>query len=448
MSVNVKKKTLIIWSVIAGVTVIGLCLSLILLDRARRKEIDGFRGQMSGVWRGAVDDLSRSLSALDLKLQKGLYASTDYQTVSWAAQIFAEAGQARSVLESLPVYDLQLTSTETFLNQAGEYTLQTARKLLRGEALSEQERQTLRQLALRAQELSEAVSVLALRVTGEHPEYDELTDLFAAAEDGEKNDFQRLEDLFAGEEPLTYDGIYSAWHTKRSSKDLEGQPLLSGLELRKAAAGFLGCTPDLLIDGDEAQEPLATREYRNGDNAVTVTLRGGKPVSLIRRREVGERMIDAPRALRMGADALTRWGYPAMEPIRWSVAENLLTAVYALRRDGVLYYADTITLSVALDDGEAVALDATEYLLSHSEERVLPAAIGEEKAREVLRDGLTVTDRDFVCLPCGDGTEKYCYQFTVRDDTETDVLIFVNASTGVEEEIMILLSSEEARRVL
>ncbi|MBQ5742721.1 MAG: germination protein YpeB, partial [Clostridia bacterium] len=130
MDVKIKKSTLILFSVLGALTVFGLCAGLLWMNWAKNRQRDDYQEQMAATWRQSVSELSEALSDLETDLQKGLFSSGDYQTVSWAARVFSEAGAARTALESLPIYELRLRGTETFLNQVGEFTLEMARKQL------------------------------------------------------------------------------------------------------------------------------------------------------------------------------------------------------------------------------------------------------------------------------------------------------------------------------
>lgn len=441
---------LIVWSVLAGITVCGLCAGILALDVIHKKQAGVYRSELSAAMRQSVDELSGSLSALELKLQKGLYASTDYQTVTWAAQIFAEAGTARAALEALPIYSLQLSGTETFLNQAGEYVLEMARKQLRGETLTYEEEETVRRLALRAQELAGQVGEIALRVSSEDPGYDDLQLLLApeAEEGADPSGFPALELLFSEDLPLNYDGVHSSWRENRTSSFLSAQVLWDKSGQQKKAADSLGVSADLLLEGSHVLTPFGMMEYRNGEDTAAVTDAGGWLCTLDRFREVNDRQIGLEEALEYGLTALSKWGYSDLEPVSWSVAGNLLTAVYVHRENGVLIYGESVTASVALDNGEVLAMDATEYLLSRRGDRKMSPEKTREQAQSVLREDLTVENADLVCLCGGDGAEKLCWQFQVKDDSETKVLVFVNALTGTEEEIRILLESEEFRKAV
>ncbi len=449
MYVKMKKTTLIVFSVLAGLTVAGLCAGLIAMNVMRKNQQSQYESEVAAGWRQSVSELAGALSDLEIDLQKGLYASGNYQTVSWAAQVFSEAGSARTALEALPVYDLRLQGTETFLNQVGEYTLEMARKQLRGEDLTDSEESTLKTLALRSQQLADEVLMLAEKISDENPGYEEMQQLLLPSEEGEqKTEFESFEDIFSGDKPLTYDGQHSAWRESRTSEWLKSLKEVDKAQLKTLGAKYLSVKEETLTEESRFDTPFSFREYRNGDTVVALAEGGGMLYGFSKLREVTETKLSVEDALTVGSEALAEYGYEHMEPVSWATAENTLTAVYAFRQEGVLVYSDRITVTMALDNGEIMTLNAVEYLLAHNPNRNLASSVSREDAMIVLRDDFTVESADLVSVPGGDGTEEICWQFTVHDDTETKVLVFVNANTKVEEEILILVEDDERRTAI
>ena len=84
-----------------------------------KMEIHDNQQKMSAPYRANFASLADSLNTIDITLQKGAYATTPYQAMILAANVWLEAGSAKVALEQLPVYDLTMTNTSRYLNQVG-----------------------------------------------------------------------------------------------------------------------------------------------------------------------------------------------------------------------------------------------------------------------------------------------------------------------------------------
>ena len=449
MYVKIRKKTLILFGILAALTVAGLCAGVLTLDCLREKERTRAQAEEAAGWRRSVSELSQSLSELETDLQKGLFSSGDYQTVSWAARVFAAAGAARTALESLPVYALHLEGTETFLNQVGEFTLEMARKRLRGETMTEEETNSLTTLAARSRELADEILSLSEQVADENPGYGELQELLRPSEEGEEATvFEGLENIFSEDTPLIYDGDHSAWHENRTSAWLESQDEITGEQAKALAAKLFGTSVDQIAVKDPVDTPFPYYECSYGENVAAVTVQGGKIYGFLRDKKETEAFLSLEAALYHGQSRLAELGYAGMEPILWEREENTVTAVYVLKQDGVLVFSDRITVSIAMDQGDLISMNAREFLLAHNPDRMADISVSQTEASSLLRQDLTVEDSRLVALPCGDGKEKLCWQITVRDETDTTALVYVNAVTKVEEDILLLVEGDGFRRMV
>ncbi len=60
----------------------------------------------------------------------------------------------------------------------------------------------------------------------------------------------------------------------------------------------------------------------------------------------------------------------------------------------------------------------------------------------MIPEDLTVLGHQMALIPSPGGEEKFCHEFLCRADNEQKYLIYVNAVTGAEERILILLEDE------
>ena len=66
--------------------------------------------------------------------------------------------------------------------------------------------------------------------------------------------------------------------------------------------------------------------------------------------------------------------------------------------------------------------------------------ISVEDAKTKLSDNITVENQRMAVIPLDDKTERYCYEFKGKVE-DKQFLVYINAETGAEEEILILLET-------
>lgn len=91
---------------------------------------------------------------------------------------------------------------------------------------------------------------------------------------------------------------------------------------------------------------------------------------------------------------------------------------------------------------------ATGYLMNHTERELEEPVLSLEEARAVLSPHLQVEREGMACVPTSGLNEVLCYEFECSGENGDKVLVYVNASTGMEENIFILLMSDGGTLVM
>lgn len=125
------------------------------------------------------------------------------------------------------------------------------------------------------------------------------------------------------------------------------------------------------------------------------------------------------------------------------LANGELTVNFAYTQDGVTMYPDLIKVSVSMRDGAICGYEAFGYMMAHREDRATQTAISMEEAEKSVSKRLTVTDRGVAVIPTDGKNEVLCYEFVTETPDERHILVYVNAQTGVEEMLQILIETEQ-----
>ena len=407
----------------------------------------------------AFAELSANLSQLDADLQKGVYASSPAMLSALCTQIFGRAISAQMALGELPYANMELEQTAAFLAKTGDYAAALARSAVAEGGCTQEQRETLRALSQAASALSGEVAALqAQLLDGEAALEDvETVQTRMSAQEGREQEvagtvYQAVEEDFPEMPTLIYDGPFSDHITGRSPRMLEGLPEVTQEEAQAAAAAFLDLRPEIftLISAGGGKVPAYSfsAAVDGGELYVEVTRQGGLVLEVLHARTAGTPSLTREEAVALAGAFLERQGYPNMVESYDMERGGVLTVNFAARQDQVLCYPDLMKVSIALDTGKVVGFEAAGYLMNHTERDLPSPAVPAGTAQTGLAEGLTVLSQRLALIPTSGENEVLCHEFQCQDADGRHVLLYVNAMTGQEERILILLEDENGTLVI
>ncbi len=419
-----------------------------------------YRRTLANGYRHAYAELSTNLSELDTDLQKGVYATSPAMLGSLCTQIFGKAMSAQMALGELPYGNVELEQTAAFLSRVGDYAAYLSRSAIVNGCCTAEQRQTMRDLSAAASALSAKVADLQTDLTAGAATLGDVRSaearLAAVTEDGVQetagSSFQAIEGDFPELPSLIYDGPFSEHIADRAPRMLEGLAQVTQDEARLAAAKFLDLKPDIFTLASASGGKLPTYGFTaavdGGELYVEVTCQGGLVVEVFSSRTAGVPVLSTQDAVAVAAEFLTSRGYPAMRESYYIDQGGTLTVNFAATQDGVLLYPDLVKVEVALDTGKVVGFESQGYLMNHMVRTIPATAVDEQTAQFVLADDLAVLSHQLVIIPTGGEYEVFCHEFKCQAPDGRHILVYVNAQTGQEEKILILLEDETGTLVL
>lgn len=396
----------------------------------------------------ALSELNNQVNNINLALEKGIYSSTPSQLLGLAAEIWSDAGTAKSDISQLSVSDVQLDKTVKFISQTGDFANSLARKIATNGTITAEDRKTLQTLLANSTKLSDELGTMMnelqrgrMTLFKSERAYQSVAvsakQSVATAGDG----LAKVEKSFASLPSMIYDGPFSDSVLKREPLMVKNARQISRDDARAAAAKFLGCDASALKDAGETAGSLATYNFTNGSVSAFVCKKGGFVARMIDSRAVGDRKIDGNAALQKAQKFLSDRGYQNFTQT-YSLTNNGICMInFAAVQNGVVCYPDLVKVSVALDNGAIVSFDQTGMLMNHTD-RALPAAkVSKSTLEKELNPMLKLQKVSLVLIPSTDGQEKLCYEFKCINDKKQNVIDYFNARTGVEEQILIVLDT-------
>ena len=421
---------------------------------------EDYRRQLDNGYRQAFTELTTAAGELDAALEKVTYATTPSLFASLCAQAYAKALAAQTALGELPYGNVELEQTAAFFAKAGDYAMAMARGANGEGVCTDESRETLRGLAAAAGELSATLQALQLQLDGGalHPEDVAAAEarLAAAQEDGgpvtSGSAFQTVEADFPQVPTLIYDGPFSEHLSSRTPQMLEGLPQVTEEEARRAAAAFAGLWAEVFTRTSDGAGELPAWGFSalvdGGELYVEITKQGGQVLQMLSSRPVGEAALSRKEGVEQAAAFLEEHGYRDMAPSYFLEGDGILTVHFAPVLDGVYCYPDLVKVGVALDNGDVVSFEAHGYLMNHGAREPAAPAVSADEAAERVDSSLTVLSRQLALIPTGGEYEVLCHEFKCQNADGGHVLVYVNAATGQQERILLLLEDENGTLVI
>lgn len=394
----------------------------------------------------SMSDLTAHVQNIDASLRKARYANTPPMLAALSSKLWREAGLAKASLASLPVEYLQLQNTNKLLSQVGDYCVTLSREFERGNRITGDQRQNLSALQDYCDTmLSEVLAATDSVQTGSVS----LTadPGFSGAKDTPEigDGFTEFEEGFTSYPTLIYDGPFSDHIMEREPEIAKDTPTVSRAEARKTALLVTGLPDTALSDGNDEEGKMPSYAFTGTGADVSVTKNGGQLCYLMKSRLVDQRNLSADAALEKAKAFLRKLGITGMETTYWEIADGKLTANFAYTEQDVTFYTDLIKVTVAMDNGEITGCDARGFLVNHRQRDKQVPTLTEAKAAQSVSPLLTAEKGRLCVIPGGGRKEVLCWEFRCKSETDETVLVYVNAATGFEEQLLILLISDNGQ---
>lgn len=413
-----------------------------------------YKNTIEGKYQMALNDFADYTTNIKTTLEKSLYANTSAQQQPSFAKLMSMCEGAKTALSQLPMSTGQAVSVQKYLAQVGDYSFYALSKIAKNNALTDDERETLKMLYKYAAELDLSVGDMAaayadgsvtlgepITLKGNIESMGESTEL---ALDG---GFREMNEGFADYPTMIYDGPFSDHISNRKSAFLKGQRDATQEQAETIAANFLKIDKSKLNYEGETKGNLPTYNFTTDNGYITVTKQGGY-IDIYRSSEaVGNTTLSYDDALSEAKKRLSSIFNEDFTESYYSITDNVCTINLAYTKDNIIYYSDLVKVSVSLQTGEIMGYCATGYLMSHTQRDLKSPRISQATAQQSLSKALKVKSVKTALIPTSGLNEVLTYEFTCEADNET-LLVYINCETAQEEQMYIVLKSDNGVLVM
>ena len=436
--------------------VIGFVIIIIAIGLFAYKKQRDYRQLADNQYNNAFYQLVEYSNNIEKLLAKSTISNSPKHGVITLTEITKESALAQTYLARLPIATQNLENTNKFLNQVGDYCYSLERKNISGQNLSQEDLDNLTQLHEYSLDMKNMLSELENEIYSGTIKWGDLEKkgnniLQNESDNLTKTSFGSIEEDLHQYAGLIYDGAFSENQENGLKKAIVGNEI-NEEEAEEIAKKFIGEDKTEKVtqnsEGSENNSSIDCYKFNvqtvNKLNySISVSKIGGKVVLMNCNRTVENENITADDAVKIGRDFLTNRGYTNMRETYYMDNENILTVNYAYQQDQVIVYPDLIKVKIAMDNGEILGMEATKYLNSHEDNRDISSVkITEEEAKKLVNPKLELKSTNLAIIPTEWNTEILCWELKGRTE-DNDFLVYINAKTGEEEDILMIINSDE-----
>ena len=426
------------------------------IARGENARAEAYRRYTEAGYMGAFNELVTNVNEINSALEKSLYCTSPSITSAICTQIFGRAMAAQMSLGTLPCSTTELEQTAGFISRIGDYALMLARASSGREGYSDEEKGNLKKLSETARLLSQNLSSLQSDMSAGGLTMDDLYAAERKLDEAEGTEgegpatagsaFRLIEQEFPEMPTLIYDGPFSEHIASRSPRVLDGASEISENAARRKAAGFLGVQEGMVFLSGKMEGLMSafrfTAKLSGSEVHVMLSRQGGEIISMMNERLPESTRITVEEGKKKAAAFLEGHGYGSMTASYYITSDNACTINYAYTQDGVVCYPDLIKVKVALDDGSVVGFEAGGYVAHHARRELPEIAVDAETAKQHLAGDLTLLEEGMALVPSSGGHELLCHEFKCETEEGAHLIVYVNAVTGEQEKILILVEDE------
>jgi len=414
------------------------------------------RQELDNQYNRAFYEMVGYVQNIEVLLMKSMISATPQMVSETLKEAWHQANLAQTNLGQLPVTQEVLANTSKFLSQVGDFAYALDRQNIAGKEITEDQYKQLEQLHQYSVNLHEALNNLQASISEGRINWKELankgTELFKKQSQSMTSQlFSDIDKTFQEFPTLIYDGPFSDHMTSLKPKGLTGKDLTVE-EAKEKLKKFFGedkvasieHTGEVKADTLPAYNFKITFKDRPEDEfaSADVTKKGGQVIWMLYNRDVGQETLDVDKVKEIGREFLESRGYKSMKDTYYVKEDSTATVNYAYEQDGVVVYPDLIKVKIALDNGEIVGFESKGYIMNHTERDIPEPKFTEEEIKSNFMAKRELKAVGLAIIPTNFGTEIFCYELKGNFNGK-DFLVYVNAETGREEQVLIIINTPE-----
>jgi len=443
--------------VLLGILFLAL-IACLIYGVVQSHRANRYRTQLDNQYNRSFYELLGYVNNIDSYLLKSMVTTTPEKTSNLLEETWRYATLAQTSLSQLPFRHETLYNTSKFLVQLGDFSYMLVNKQAAGEKITDEHYKQLEEFKKYANELNKALNVMMDDLADGRMKWRELekegdlTMQQASKKVEPAPGIENLQKSFMEYPSLIYDGPFSDHMYETEPKGLGGMltDRSKGEEILRNIFGEENIK-EIQFNGRNDETKIKTLSYTiltrdsqgrdNGPIDADVTQKGGHLYWMLKSRSIGEKKLSVEEARDAAYKFLERLGLKDMQDSYYTNDDGTATINFVYKKGDVLFYPDMVKVKVALDNGEIVGYEAKNYINNHTERQELQPRITEDEALSKVSPRVKVKSVGLAVIPTDFNTEIFTYEIK-GTAADKDVIVYINAETGREEKVLIIIDSE------
>ena len=412
-------------------------------------QANDYSTQLENVYKKNYYELVENANAVDTNISKLLASDDNSYQVKMLSEISQDAKEMQNNIASMPLSGDSIMQSVRFINQMSGYTQILEDKIQSGEGLTEDDLQVLSQMHESLTEMKLFLNKMSDKMINGYS--------IVKAKRKQSGDFDEFNLEFnqmqaeGSDYPtMIYDGPFSDSVVNKKIVGLSGEEL-SKEEVHEEVDEIFTNSTSLKYDG-QTNGKFKTFNFivRNADGQklfVQATKIGGHILSVSGHNESGMKNYTYDQAEKVALDFAKSAGIEDAKVVWHQELDDQIYFNLAPVQNGIILYPDLVKVKVDLEYGNVVGYDAISYLTNHTNRTLGEAKISETEAKSVINTSFEIEDGRLCLSPLDFNREVLCWEFKAYRDNAT-YYIYVNAETGIEENILKVVETSDGSKLM
>lgn len=415
------------------------CLALATVVTAGSFRMNGMMLTAANSARANLYELVSMTEKLDDSLSKLRVSGGVSEQRRLLTDVLVDTALIEGALERMPVDQATAGEISSFVNRANGYAKQLLGKLNAGKALSQEEREAIEKMYAVNLRIYRELSQMASNMTEK-----DLLDFLNGVTGNVSDAFQQMGT-----------GAHEGMQESEAPMGNVGENQLSGLEevtsaraeqlVKEYFAAYH--VQDVCYTGETLSRKMNCYNFVLTDEDgveifAQITKNGGKLALFERYEQCEQKNFDLNTCDGLAKQFLSGLGIENVQAVWMSETGTTADITYVYSGGNVRVYPDMVRVRVCESKGKVVGMDASAYLLNHTE-RAYTVGISPEEAEAKLAGTVEVSHRSLALIPMN-GEELLTYEFDCTYGEE-EYLIYLDATTGDEVQVLRMHAGEQGR---